>query len=114
MATLQTKEHQTRRTTGTPPVEPGPERRGWAALVIALVAVVAVAATLLVVIGAGSGGQVPGGRPAESEQGALERLVNEGYIPRAALENAGSDAADPGGDGQDLTERFQNEGLIPR
>jgi hypothetical protein len=149
MATLLTKERQTRRTTGAAPLEPGPERRGWVGLMIALVAVVAVAATLFVVADDGGGGSVAGTRPGESKDAALERLVNEGYIPREALGNSGADAdaagaespgttTDPdgssstgdgtdavvppsktapaggGSDAETLTERFQNEGLIPR
>jgi hypothetical protein len=149
MATLLTKERQTRRTTGAAPLEPGPDRRGWVGLVIALVAVIAVAATMFVVFDDDGGGSVAGVRPGESKGAALERLVNEGYIPKEALGNSSSDAdaagaespgtaTDPDGststgDGedaivppsntesaregseeQDLTERFQNEGLIPR
>jgi hypothetical protein len=128
MATLQTKERQTRRTTGAAPVEPGPERRGWVGLMIALVAAIAVAATLFVVFGGSDGGDVADARPAETETEALERLVNEGYIPKEALGGSAeanpSGADDPAGAPQDtttqtpseqeLTERFQNEGLIPR
>jgi hypothetical protein len=130
MATLLTRDRQTRTSPG--PVEPGPDRRGWAAVAIALIAVVAVAATMFAVFGGGGDGDVVGTRPAESEDEALERLVNEGYIPKEALESSssGADAAgseslgsatDQDGSGsanQDgderLTERFQNEGLIPR
>jgi hypothetical protein len=148
MATLLTKDRQTRRSTSPATVEPGPERRGWAAVAIALVAMVAVAATTFALFAGGGDGDVADARRGESEDEALERLVNEGYIPKEALENSSSDADAAGseslgsvtdqdgssstGDGQDsgvppldaeratrdneerLTERFQNEGLIPR
>jgi alkylation response protein AidB-like acyl-CoA dehydrogenase len=148
MATLLTRDRQTRTTTRPGPVEPGPERRGWVAVVIALVAVAAVAATMFAVFGGGGDGDVVGTRPAESEDEALERLVNEGYIPKEALDSPGSgadaagsetlgsatdqDGSTSSGDWKDsvtspsdteparkgsderLTERFQNEGMIPQ
>jgi hypothetical protein len=153
MATLLTRDRQTRTTTGPGPVEPGPERRGWAAVAIALIAAIAVAATMFAVFGGGGDGDVVGTRPAESEDEALERLVNEGYIPQEAVERSGSgadavgsgslgsatdqDGSTSSGDWKDsvappsgtepvgkaparqgsdelLTERLQNEGMIPQ
>jgi hypothetical protein len=136
MATL-TRDRQTRTTTGPGAVEPGPERRGWAAVVLALVAVIAVAATMFAVFGGDGGGDV-GTRPAESEDDALGRLVNEGYIPSGTRESPSSDADAAGSESlgsvmdsarssdqrllersQDTersqeTDRSQNEGLIPQ
>jgi hypothetical protein len=89
MTTLLTKDRRARRTTGTSPTEPSPERRGWVAMAIALLAVIVVAGIVVLLYDVGAGGDEPGVRPAESEDEALERLVNEGYIPKGALEDSG-------------------------
>jgi hypothetical protein len=116
MATLETKERQQRRTVETPHEYREPGRRGLMGVVLGLL-VAAVVGVALAVMLSGDGAGSSDGRSPETEDAALERLVNEGYIPKEALDGSAGTAAE-GGEAptpseQDLTDRFINEGLIP-